>query len=410
MTPSRQRRPRRARLVHLASACALIGHSLVDATPAAAERLDWRLQLESGAQYDSNSHRRYEAEPDAGAIDPSPLLRAGARLQLNYRAAENHRVDVWAMALGTAYSAADARTENALISTADARYQWFLPARQLTLSARASHYDALAYSYDYAPIFDCSAAIDIPRFFASHTGEVALGIRGPDEHRLRISAGLQRFRYKACSQFHWVGERYGMHYQTTLWRGDPDEDLDAASIDIRADYQISRRGFEGELLVDVCPPDSMLAPSCLGTVGLRRADLAHTLSAELVYTGARIYSIRYELGAIDSNSFGRSLARQRLELGLTTELWRQIFLTAKAAIQLDIYPDSLLLDPNQMGVEDPTIDEQNHNSLSLHLARDLSKNWAVEGRYALYSNEFASGGLRYRRQVVYLGAVYRYAP
>ena len=373
------------------------------------DTLSWRLQVESGGEYDSNSHRRYDATPEDA--DPSPLARVGSRLQLGWRPDDNHMLNLWGLAGATLYSEPDASTENALLSAADARYQWRLPGRDLVLGARASHHDIYAYAYRYTDDRDCSTAFDIPRFFTSHVGDLSATVRGPGEHQLTLTAGLQRFVYKACSQFDWRGERYGVRYQTTTWRGDPDEDLDAASIDVRVDYGLQNRHYQGELLVNTCPPDAALDASCLGPVGLPRADLYHALSAEVIYTGDRIYSARYELGITDSNSFARSLVRQRLELGITAELFFKVFLTAKAAIQLDIYPDSLIVAPDQVtGVEDPTIDEENRNSLSLHLSRDITKSLTLEGRYALYSNEFVGIGQQYRRQVVYLGAVYRYRP
>lgn len=375
-----------------------------------AETLSWRLQVESGSEYDSNSHRRYSNDDNFDA-DPSPLARARARLQLGWKPADSHRVNLWTLAGATFYGAEDARTENALLSAADLRYRWLLPARQLTLSARVSHHDMFAYSYDYTDANDCATAVNIPRFFTSNIGELAMTIRGPDDHSLTLTGGAQRFLYKACSQFDWTGERYGLRYQTTTWRGDPDEDLDAASIDLRVEYELQNRAYSGELLVNNCPPGTELESTCLGTVGMARADLYHAISAEVIYTGDRIYSARYELGITDSNSFARSLIRQRIELGVTTELFYKIFLSAKAAVQLDIYPDSLIVAPDQVtGIEDPTIDEENRNSLSVHLSRDLGDTWTLEGRYALYSNEFAGIGQDYQRQVVYLGAIYRYQP
>lgn len=393
--------------------CLLCGAATLWSRPAAGQSkpkpLSFRLQVETGAEYDNNTHRRYR-----GALfsaDPSPLARTGARLQLGWRAHKNHRVNVWGLAGATLYATEGASTENALLTAADVRYLWRIPTRQLTLSARVNHHDVLAYSYQYTDDNDCATAVNIPRFFTSDTGEVGATIRGPGEHRLTLTAGVQRFVYKACSQFDWRGERYGLRYQTTTWRGDPDEDLDAASIDIRVDYGLQNRQYSGQLLVNTCAPDADVDASCIGTIGQARTDLYHAIAGELIYTGDRIYSARYELGITDSNSFARSLIRQRLELGVTTELLYKFFLTAKAAVQLDIYPDSLIVAPDQVtGIEDPTIDEENRNSLSLHLARDVTDSWTLEARYALYSNEFAGIGQEYQRQVVYLGAVYRYRP
>ncbi len=128
----------------------------------------------------------------------------------------------------------------------------------------------------------------------------------------------------------------------------------------------------------------------------------------MVYTGRRIYSARYELTVNDSNSFGETLVRQRLRLGFTTELVRELYLTAEATALVHIYLDPLLIARDEQALTFVSIDEENRNSLSLHLSRALSRTWALEGRYAIYSNEFTNQELTFRRQTVYLGVVYRY--
>lgn len=372
--------------------------------PVVADELDWKLRLESGSEYDSNVHRRYD---DTQA---SPLLRGAAQLDLGWRVARSQRLLVTGLAGAKTYATLTARNENVAIATADVRYQWLLPARSALLSARFGYYDTLAYAYDYDDGIDCSASADIPRFFSSGVAEVSMDVRGPGTHRLQLSLGGQRFRYKACSQFHWIGDRYGINYQTTKWRGDPERDVDAASIDIRVAYQLQRRFFSGQALSNRCGTSDALAPRCFVPTELGRADFFHSLAAEVVYTGERIYSARYELDITDSNSHGQSLLRQRVELAVTSELFAKLFLTAKAAVQLDVYLDSLLLARDIAGDDFTSIDDENHNALSVHLARDVSRRWTVEARYAFYSNEFATRPQTFRRQIMYIGAVYRYQP
>jgi hypothetical protein len=93
---------------------------------------------------------------------------------------------------------------------------------------------------------------------------------------------------------------------------------------------------------------------------------------------------------------------------VTSELFKDLYLTAEGTVLVHIYLDPLLVQRDQQALTFVSIDEENRNSLSLHLSRPVARNWALEGRYAIYSNEFTNQELTFRRQTVYLGAVYRY--
>lgn len=377
--------------------------SLLQSEPAAADNVFWRLQLESGGEFDTNAHRAY------GSRVGSPLLRSGARLDFGWKLAPDHRLSANTFAGGKRYLSESVRTEDVVISTSDIRYRWRLPERRLILAAHVNYYDTLAYSHEYTPALDCMSSASVPRFFSNGVGGLSVTASGPGEHRLRVSAGMQRFRYKACSQFDWTGDRYGARYQTTTWLSDPDEDLDAASIDILVDYQLQKRQYRGEVLVNIpCPSDSNTDQPCFfGQTGIDHSALHHAVTGQIIYTGDRIYSARYELAITDSNSFGRSLIRHRLQLGATTELVARVFLTVNVAVQFDGYLDGLYLGPDDTG---QPIDDENHNALSLLLARDITQAWSLEARYGLHTSELGDEQRSYRRQVVYVGAVYRYKP
>ena len=74
--------------------------------------------------------------------------------------------------------------------------------------------------------------------------------------------------------------------------------------------------------------------------------------------------------------------------------------------QVNIFLDSLLITRDVNSQSFVSIDDENCNSLSLILSRDLSTSVAVEGRYVIFSNEFATEELDFRRQTAYLGFVY----
>lgn len=369
------------------------------AQSASAEELRWRLEVEGGSEYDTNIHR-FEVSGDSADrtdIRASPLLRGGARLRLDWRPARTRRASLLAFTGAKLYATERGQDENVAIIAGDGRYQWRLPGRSAALAVRGSYYDTVQYDVGaHEPMV-------VPRHFAMAGGELMLTVLGPDHHRLIASSGYRRFRYKPSEVYNWHGEHYSLAYRTTFWRGDPDLDLDAASIDVTVSYRLERRNYRGDAFTSICSDTEAPRPACFRAMGIGRTDLHHGAAAEIVYTGDRIYSARYELEVTDSNSVGQSLVRHRLELGLTTEIFAGVFATARAALQLDTYPDSLLLARDVNAQDFTTIDEDSRNTLSLHIARDITDRWSLEGRYALFTNEFAARELSFRRHVIYLG-------
>lgn len=365
---------------------------------------DWTLQLEAGSEYDSNVHRLDRSDGDEGAaIDGSPLARLGARHRLTWRRNARERLTLSSHAGLKVFTADSAQSENVAVLAAEGGYEWSLVGRGAVIGLSGSYYDAIPYHQS-----DTEADSLEGRYFRIGTGESSLTLIGKGGHRVTAVAGYRAFDYKPDADFGWHGEHIGLNYQATLWRGDPDRDDDAASVDLGAGYRVERRVYGGSALTSACDSGDSVVDQCVAPTGLGRADLNHSLVAEAVYTGRRIYSARYELQVNDSNSLGESLIRQRLRLGFTTELGRELYLTAEATVLLHIYLDPLLVAGDQQALTFISIDEENRNSLSMHLARALGRRWALEGRYAIYSNEFTNQELTFRRQTVYLGAVYRY--
>ncbi len=376
---------------------ALAGAGVASAKPAR-----WNLTLESGTEYDSNVHRLERVADDDVTIEDSPLMRAGGRLRMSWRPSGRQRLFFDGWGGGKLFLEEAAQSENIGIVDGRAGYELGLPGRGAVIALRGDYYET--FSANTAPFSD----LLVLRNFASGNGETALTVLGPGSHRLTADVGYRAFRYKPDQDFDWHGEHYGLLYHTTIWRGDPDRDADASSVDVNVRYRLARRDYHGLAYRNKCPDSADVDLDCLvPTLDLDRADLHHHAAAEVVYTGERIWSAGYQLFVNDSNSFGQSYVRQRIDVGVTTETWGEVFLTAKAAVQLITFLDPLLLlrsDQSEM----ISIDDENRNSLSLHLARELSRHWSAEARYVLYTNEFASQELTYRRQTAYLGLVYNY--
>jgi hypothetical protein len=371
--------------------------------PARADTVRWQLTVEGGSEYDTNIHRLEVPADEERDVPGAALVRGGARLHLGWARSARDRLVVAGFGGAKLFGSDGGQGENVLVTAGDTRYERAIGERGATWAARGSFYDAS----NYRPLGGGDPAI-AGRTFSTASAEAALAIAGPRGHRVTTHAGYRTFRYKPDADFDWSGEHYGVGYRAGLWRGDPDTDLDAASFDLDLAYRLERRGYTGRAYTNACGDGADPDPSCTVPTLLGRRDLVHAASAELVYTGDRVWTARYEAQRVDSNSYGQSLIRQRLELGLTTELYRELYLTARAALQLNTFLDPLLLARDVESQTFVTIEDENRNWLMLHLARALGGAWSVEARYALFGNEFATEPLAFRRQTFYLGAVYRY--
>lgn len=376
---------------------------LLPVAPVGAEP-DWNLQLEGGSEYDSNIHRIEVREGEDVPVDAAALARLGARHRLSWRRVAGERLSLSSFGGLKLFTTESGQSENVGVVSADGAYEWTLRGRGAVLGLHGGYYDAIPFE-----LADASSDYR-GRNFRTASAEGSTTLLADGGHRVSARIGYRTFEYKPDPLFDWAGDHYALFYSTTWWRGDPDQDPDATSIDLHAGYQIERRGYDSSARTSSCADEDAADPLCSAGTRLARADLNHSLAAELVYTGERIYSARYELQVNDSNSHGESLVRQRLRAGLTTELWWRLYLTAEATVLVNVYLDPLLLARDEQATTFVSIEDENRNSLSLHLSRPLGQHWAAEARYAIYSNEFTNDELSFRRQTAYLGMVYRYGP
>lgn len=366
-----------------------------------AEEGDWSLKLEAGSEYDSNVHRVEVAGQGGADVVDAPVARFGGRFRFKTRPGKGQRFKLDGYAGAKLFASDSSQSENVGVVSLDGRFDRAFETRRAVLGVVGQYYDAIPWQ----PFGDTMGAPT--RNFSTAMAAADLAIAGPGEHRVRGRVGYRTFNYKPDPDYDWAGEQYGLTYQTTIWRGD-EEDVEAASFDLNIGYGLGRRRYHGRAFTNACAEESPTEPDCFVPTDIERIDLAHSAHGELVYTGDRIYSARYVVRVNDSNSFGQSLVRQRLELGLTTELFWKVYLTATGAVMLNIFLDPLLLAPDVNSQSFVSIEDENRNSLLLHLSRELGGGWAAEARYAIYSNEFATEELSFRRQTAYLGAVYQY--
>jgi hypothetical protein len=345
--------------------------------PGGARADGWKVQLEAGSGYDSNVHRE-SGDAVTGALGGS----VGGRFAASGRATERLRLSASGVALARAYAGGDASEEDVLVLAADGRADLLLG--DAAPGVRASYYDALAAA-------DELGSLDF------RAGDVAatLALRDGD-HRVDAFAGWRFYRFKPDATFDFAGEHAGIRYS---WA--PAGEGDAWQL--RAGYAVNRRGYTSAAVANLCPPGEPIAPSCLVATGRDRVDLFHDASVEVVYTGALLASVRYQLMVNDSSSFAQSLVRHRLELAGTFDAWLDIVVTAKLLLQLHRYPDGLLLG-GDLGTF-TTIDDETRNALILHATRELGDGVMVEARYAFYASPFSPGAASYVRHTLYVGMV-----
>ncbi len=363
----------------------------------------WKLSLESGAEYDSNLHRVEVLDGQVAGVDAGPLMRAAARYKLSDRPDKRSQLRLDLRGGGKLFAVPEGQSENLGVIFADLNYQRRLGESQAVLGVRGNYFDAI----DIRPFGD-GVRPTSGRSFRTREIRTFLTLPRDRAHRLSIQAGVRDFVYKPDADYSWRGPLVGLRYASTLWLGNPDTEEDAASIDIRASYQVGLRSYDGAAFRNACAPGEMPAPDCFVPTEESRSDLNHLVIVEGLFTGKRIYSLLYGAEVVDSNSYGQASVRQRVVAGFTSVLVADIFLTARAIVRLNTFLDPLLLARDLQNQNFVSIEDENRNSLSLHLARDLTRHWGAEARFAVYSNEFATQELRFRRQTAYIGLLYRF--
>jgi hypothetical protein len=357
---------------------------LAAALPARAEL---SVKIEAGSELDSNVHR---TTTENGAEEAAAGARFALRALGSFRPTERSAARLSAVAAAKVFPSQEARNETVALVAADGR--WDLAVGPLAPGLRLSYYDVTDADGD-----DGTDTLD--HAFRTGAAAGALTLRTEDDHRLEVFAGGRFFQYKPDRDLDFTGVTLGAQLARRLRNEDATRELAYA-----AGYTFAERAYDGPALANICRPDEAIGPHCLAETRLSRADLFHALFAEITWTRAFILGARYELQLNDSNSFGQSLLRHRLELSGTTELFADIFLNAQVVLIVNQYLDALLL-AGDVGTF-ITIEDEARNAVIVHLTRDLGRSLAVEARAALYTNPFADKALEYRRMTLYLGFVY----
>ena len=370
---------RRAVLAAAAGALGVSGSA--DAGP-------WQATLEAGAEADSNVQRT-ETVPEGARRIAAPVGHAGARIDLKEGLGGGACVlNLSGLARMVAHD--QARDENVMLYAGQARWLRPVAARQIDAGVSLTAADAFAITGGVGA-----------RTFRNLGGDGVLALGDRDGGRLTLAVGGRDFRYKPDHAFDWRGAAANARLDLVLWR--PDDNT--RSLELATTLAFEARRYRGVALTDACAPGGPV-DHCAAATTLIRRDRYQRANVELAWTGDVVITAGYQVTVIDSNSYGQSLYRHRVMVAATAELPGKLFGTAIATLQIDQYPDGVLVAKDVQRQEFTNLDDENRSSLQIRIARELSPAWSIEARAAVWRDFGHEDTMAFRRELISTGVIY----
>jgi len=353
----------------------------------------WAVAMESGAEADSNVGRVETVDGGTTKRIAAPAARAGARVGYHLRLFDGF-LAVGVSGLARMVASSKARDENVMLYIGESRWLQPLGTRPLAVGLHLVAADAFA-------IRGGTGA----RTFRNLGADAMLQVGREDRH-LTLEIGGRDFWYKPrppnlpAHLFDWRGPVANARLDLLLWQTlDKTRSLELATI-----LGFEARSYSSNAMAN-CAADGASDPCTMATT-LRRRDRYQRAGLELRWTGHVVATGSYQATLIDSNSFGQSLIRQRLKGALTMELPGKLFGTATATLQLDEYPDGILIEKDVVKPEFTSLEDENRSSLQILVTRALSTTWSVEARAAAWRDFANTGEASFRRELIYAGVIY----
>jgi len=347
------------------------------------------VSAEGGAEIDSNVERVETGPGIDTATTSASVLRFGARL--------DHKGRVFGSPASFTLSdltriVPDVATENFTVLAGSLRWLHQVHDRPVWLGTSLTAVDALPLASDVAA-----------RTFRNLGADGLLMLRSSDERSLTLGVGIRDFIYKPDPQFDWVGPSATARLEVILWQ----PASKTRSLELVTTIGFEARSFDSVALVNACPPGAPADPACTAATDIPRRDRYQRAGVELTWVGAQVAAIGYQVAVIDSNSFGQSLARHRINASATVPAGKKVFLTLLAILQVDQYLDGLIVRRDLQSRDFTNVEDENRSSLQLRVARKLTADWSLEGRAAIWRN-LAGGAMEldFHRELLYLGLVY----
>jgi hypothetical protein len=136
------------------------------------------------------------------------------------------------------------------------------------------------------------------------------------------------------------------------------------------------------------------------------ARLAHRWRAAIACSASVVAAAGYQLTVIGSNSYGQSLIRHKGTISATRAIALGFYGTALLTLQIDQYPDGLVLKTDIQRREFTSLDDENRSSVQIRIGREITSAWSIEGRAAIWRNLGNEMDASFRRASLYAGAVY----
>lgn len=338
--------------------------------PAAPFQVEGHLATDTG--YDSNVYRNFEGSgfdptlPGNGAVVGDAFLQLDGDLDVVGRFFAHQRTELSADVGARLFS--DQGGEDAVAGSGSLVHEIAL-SRKVALRFDAEGKDKWVENDD--------------RAFATWGANGGLSLGPFWRTRLDLRAGWQAFDYFPEPIFSEQGPSVAAILSARPFRRHT----------FFASYRLMPQTYVG--------PQQIL-PSGQG-VG-QRFDWYHVASAGWALRGPVIAGVTYSFTDDRSDAYGESFLRHRLQLLAGFSLPWELTLVASAALQFTSYPDGLYLSPQILLLED----DDDLDSVTVKLSRDLGKGFDVEARVGYYRNDLFQNGLAYERAVAYVGACWRH--
>jgi hypothetical protein len=356
--------------------------------------------MEGGAEADTNV-TRIETLPGAQPDDSdpktkriaAPVGRAGARIGNRDRLFGG----VYVLALSglvRRVGSDETPKENVMLYAGDARWLHAVGSRPVALGAGVTAADSLLITGGRGA-----------RTFRNLGADALVVLGAGDDRHLTLAVGGRDFKYKEDSRFSWRGPVANARLDFVLWQ----TAAKTRTLELATTLDFEARTYASNTYENLCEPGASPNASCVGAMTTTvRADRFQRASIDLNWTGDVVVTGGYQLTVVDSNSYTQSLIRHRIVASVTAELIDKLFTSATATLQLDQYPDGPVIEKGITNQEFTSLDDENRSSLQLRLARQLSTDWSLEARGAIWRNFDTAGTGAFRRELVYAGVVYSY--
>jgi hypothetical protein len=397
---------RRAALAWLVGGSVFVGvggTAAADApAPSTSSTSSTTVQAEGGAEVDSNV-QRVETGPGLQTTPISSSVgRLGAKLDHRGRIARG----AYAMHLGSfarIVGSPDAQSESVALLAGDLKWLRPLGTRPVSVGFAVLGADAIALDSTVEDIPECDRR-RLDRTFRTAGADALIVMRNTDDRSLTLGFGGRRFSFKPCSKFDWSGPSANARLDLTLWESAEG----TRSLELAAFAGVEARAYNDVALANACENGEMPVDpkDCSAATSLPRHDRYHRVGVELTWVGSVVAALGYTLSVTDTNSYGQSLVRHRVNLSATTDLPWGLYGTAYVTLQYDQYLDGLIVEKDLQNQTFTTLDDENRSSFQVRIARQVTKTVAIETRFAHWRDIGGGDDAAFRRSLLYAGAVF----